>query len=301
MSQSDENNDKKPEEMAAANEKQVSSMANTNRVFTGFSELDKITGGLQNYELILIAGRGGMGLLPLVLNMASHMTIRDRKSVLIFSLEMPREQLAMRMMCAEGWIDQEEFRGEVSGVTAWVRMKETSARLINSTLMFDDTPNISVEALCNKAREIKKTRGLNCIIIDSLRFLSDGEEKKTFCRREQINNIAHKLKALGRDLKVPIIVVSRLNSKIGNRISYRPALSDLKEESGMEEVADLIAFLYREDYYYPESERPNITELIIAKHRNGATGTIELYYHKSHVRFTEIPTDFPQKLEVNKP
>ena len=295
MTQSDENNDKNPEEMAAANEKQVSSMANTNRVFTGFSELDKITGGLQNYELILIAGRGGMGLLPLVLNMASHMTIRDRKSVLIFSLEMPREQLAMRMMCAEGWIDQDEFKKKTVSVTAWVRIKETGDRLLYSTLMIDDTPNISVEALCNKARETKKTRGLNCIIIDSLQFLSDGEKAKTFCRREQINNIAHKLKALGRDLKVPIIVVSRLNSKIDNRVSCsRPSLRDFKEESGMEEVADLIAFLYREDYYYSESERPNIAELIIAKHRNGPAGTIELYYHKPHVRFTDIPTDFPK-------
>lgn len=301
MTQSDENNDKNPAEVAAENEKQVSLMANTNRVFTGFSELDKITGGLQNYELILIAGMGEMGTLPLILNMASHMAIRDRKSVLIFSLDLPREQLGMRMMCAEGWIDQDEFKKKTVSVTAWVRIKETGDRLLNSTLMIDDTPNISVEALCNKAREIKKTRGLNCIIIDSLQSLSDGEKEKTFCRREQINNIAHKLKALGRDLKVPIIVVSRLNSKIGNRFSYRPALSYLKEESGMEEVADLIAFLYREDYYYPESERPNITELIIAKHRNGATGTIELYYHKPHVRFTDIPTDFPKKLEVNNP
>lgn len=256
-------------------------------ISTGFSGLDKITGGLQDYELVLVAGRAGMGKTSLVLNIAGWMALRCKKTVMLFSLESPRQQLVLRMIFAEGLVDSQKINNRNMSNKEWENFVEAADRLSQSPLIIDDTANISATTLCNKAREIKKTHGLDCIIIDSLQLMNGGDDGKSIWRRQQITNIAHELKALARELKVPIIVVSHLDSKIDNRPSKRPVLSDLQEEAAIEQAADLVAFLYREDYYYLDTDRPNITELIIAKQRNGPVGAIELYFHKAFTRFTD--------------
>ena len=191
-------------------------------------------------------------------------------------------------MCAEGLIDSRKIiNTKEMSEDEWKNLVTAADRLSMAPLMIDETANISASALCNKAREIKETRGLDCIIIDSLQLMNGGDDGKVIWRRQQITNIAHELKSLARELKVPIIVISHLDSKIDNRPSKRPVLSDFQEEAAMEQAADLVAFLYRENYYYLDTDRSNITELIIAKQRGGATGTIELYFHKAFARFTD--------------
>lgn len=254
---------------------------------TGFTKLNEITGGLQRSDLILIAARPSMGKTAFVLNVAQHMATRDHKSVAIFSLEMPADQLVMRMLCAEGLIDSRRFRvGELSD-DEWKKLLDAADRLSCSPIIIDDTANISAIELRNKARRISKEYGLDCVIIDYLQLMDGGAHSKIDNRQQQISEISRSLKALARELRVPVIALSQLSRGPETRQSKRPMLSDLRESGSLEQDADLVAFLYREDYYNPESERKNVTELIIAKHRNGPTETVELYFHKNYTRFTD--------------
>lgn len=254
---------------------------------TGFTKLNEITGGLQRSDLILIAARPSMGKTALVLNVAQHMATRDHKSVAIFSLEMPADQLVMRMLCAEGLIDSRRFRvGDLSD-DEWKKLLDAADRLSCSTIIIDDTANLSAIELRNKARRISKEYGLDCVIIDYLQLMDGGAHSKIDNRQQQISEISRSLKALARELRVPVIALSQLSRGPETRQSKRPMLSDLRESGSLEQDADLVAFLYREDYYNPESERKNVTELIIAKHRNGPTETVELYFHKNYTRFTD--------------
>ena len=256
-------------------------------ISTGFTKLDKITGGLQRSDLILIAARPSMGKTALVLNIAQHMATREKKSVAIFSLEMPGEQLAMRMLCAEGLLDSQKFRtGDMSG-DDWKKLVDAADRLSGSPIIIDDTANISAIELRNKARRISKEYGLDCVIIDYLQLMDGGAHSRIDNRQQQISDISRSLKALARELRVPVIALSQLSRGPETRTSRRPMLSDLRESGSLEQDADLVAFLYRDDYYNPDSEKKNITELIISKHRNGPTETLELYFHKNFTRFTD--------------
>lgn len=254
---------------------------------TGFSDLDKITGGLQRSDLILIAARPSMGKTAFVLNLAQHMATKEKKSVVIFSLEMPGEQLAMRMLCAEGLLDSQRFRTGDMDSEDWRKLVDAADRLSGSSLFIDDTANISAIELRNKARRISKEHGLDCIIIDYLQLMDGGAHSRIDNRQQQISDISRSLKALARELRVPVIALSQLSRGPETRTSRKPMLSDLRESGSLEQDADLVAFLYRDDYYNPESEKKNITELIIAKHRNGPTDTVELYFHKNYTRFTD--------------
>ncbi len=256
-------------------------------ISTGFVNLDKITGGLQRSDLILIAARPSMGKTAFVLNVAQHMATRDKKSVAIFSLEMPGEQLAMRMLCAEGLLDSQRFRTGDMNSDDWKKLVDAADRLSGSPIIIDDTANISAIELRNKARRISKEHGLDCIIIDYLQLMDGGAHSRIDNRQQQISDISRSLKALARELRVPVIALSQLSRGPETRTSRRPMLSDLRESGSLEQDADLVAFLYRDDYYNPESEKKNITELIIAKHRNGPTDTVELYFHKNYTRFTD--------------
>jgi replicative DNA helicase len=254
---------------------------------TGFKELDKLTGGFQRSDLILIAARPSMGKTAFVLNVAQHMATHDKKSVAIFSLEMPREQLAMRMMCSEGLIDSQRLRtGDLTG-EEWGRLVDVADRLSGSSMYIDDTANVNAIELRNKARRISKEHGLDCVIIDYLQLMDGGAHSRIDNRQQQISDISRSLKALARELRVPVIALSQLSRGPETRTSRKPMLSDLRESGSLEQDADMVAFLYREDYYNPETEKKNITELIISKNRNGPTETIELYFHKNFTRFTD--------------
>ena len=254
---------------------------------TGFTNLDKLTGGFQRSDLILIAARPSMGKTAFVLNVAQHMATRDKKSVAIFSLEMPREQLAMRMMCAEGLIDSQHFRTGAMSNDEWKNLVDAADRLSASPMFIDDTAGVNAVELRNKARRISKEHGLDCIIIDYLQLMDGGAHSRIDNRQQQISDISRSLKALARELKVPVIAWSQLSRGPESRTSRKPMLSDLRESGSLEQDADMVAFLYREDYYNPETEKKNLTELIIAKNRNGPTETVELYFHKNFTRFTD--------------
>ena len=256
-------------------------------ISTGFTNLDKLTGGFQRSDLILIAARPSMGKTAFVLNVAQHMATRDRKSVVIFSLEMPKEQLAMRMMCAEGLIDSQHLRTGAMSNDEWSKLVDASDRLSGSTMFIDDTANVTAIELRNKARRISKEFGLDCIIIDYLQLMDGGAHSRIDNRQQQISDISRSLKGLARELRVPVIALSQLSRGPESRTNRRPMLSDLRESGSLEQDADLVAFLYRDDYYNPESEKKNITELLIAKNRNGPTETVELYFHKNFTRFTD--------------
>ncbi len=254
---------------------------------TGFTNLDKLTGGFQRSDLILIAARPSMGKTAFVLNVAQHMATRDKKSVAIFSLEMPREQLAMRMMCAEGLIDSQRFRTGAMSSDEWKNLVDAADRLSASPMFIDDTAGVNAVELRNKARRISKEHGLDCIIIDYLQLMDGGAHSRIDNRQQQISDISRSLKALARELQVPVIALSQLSRGPESRTSRKPMLSDLRESGSLEQDADMVAFLYREDYYNPETEKKNLTELIIAKNRNGPTETVELYFHKNFTRFTD--------------
>ena len=254
---------------------------------TGFTNLDKLTGGFQRSDLILIAARPSMGKTAFVLNVAQHMATRDKKSVAIFSLEMPREQLAMRMMCAEGLIDSQHFRTGAMSNDEWKNLVDAADRLSASPMFIDDTAGVNAVELRNKARRISKEHGLDCIIIDYLQLMDGGAHSRIDNRQQQISDISRSLKALARELKVPVIALSQLSRGPESRTSRKPMLSDLRESGSLEQDADMVAFLYREDYYNPETEKKNLTELIIDKNRNGPTETVELYFHKNFTRFTD--------------
>ena len=254
---------------------------------TGFTNLDKLTGGFQRSDLILIAARPSMGKTAFVLNVAQHMATRDKKSVAIFSLEMPREQLALRMMCAEGLIDSQRFRTGAMSSEEWKNLVDAADRLSASPMFIDDTAGVNAVELRNKARRISKEHGLDCIIIDYLQLMDGGAHSRIDNRQQQISDISRSLKALARELQVPVIALSQLSRGPESRTSRKPMLSDLRESGSLEQDADMVAFLYREDYYNPETEKKNLTELIIAKNRNGPTETVELYFHKNFTRFTD--------------
>ena len=254
---------------------------------TGFTNLDKLTGGFQRSDLILIAARPSMGKTAFVLNVAQHMATRDKKSVAIFSLEMPREQLAMRMMCAEGLIDSQHFRTGAMSNDEWKNLVDAADRLSASPMFIDDTAGVNAVELRNKASRISKEHGWDCIIIDYLQLMDGGAHSRIDNRQQQISDISRSLKALARALKVPVIALSQLSRGPESRTSRKPMLSDLRESGSLEQDADMVAFLYREDYYNPETEKKNLTELIIAKNRNGPTETVELYFHKNFTRFTD--------------
>jgi replicative DNA helicase len=256
-------------------------------ISTGFANLDKLTGGFQRSDLILIAARPSMGKTAFVLNVAQHMATKDKKTVAIFSLEMPREQLAMRMMCAEGLIDSQRFRTGAMTNEEWRNLVDAADRLSGSPMFIDDTANVNAVELRNKARRISKEHGLDCVIIDYLQLMDGGAHSRIDNRQQQISDISRSLKALARELRVPVIALSQLSRGPESRTSRKPMLSDLRESGSLEQDADLVAFLYREDYYNPDTEKKNITDLIISKNRNGPTETVELYFHKNFTRFTD--------------
>ncbi|WP_371364953.1 Replicative DNA helicase [Sporomusa rhizae] len=256
---------------------------------TGFKDLDKLTSGLQPSDLILIAARPSMGKTAFVLNIAQNIAIKEKKAVAFFSLEMSKEQLVQRMLCAEAPIDAQRLRiGELEN-SDWDKLVRAADRLAAAPIFIDDTAGITVMEMRSKARRLKIEHDLQLIIIDYLQLMqgSSGSSKNEN-RQQEISEISRSLKALARELKVPVIALSQLSRGVESRQVKKPMLSDLRESGSLEQDADIVAFIYREDYYEPETERKNITDIIVAKHRNGPVDSVQLFFHKQFTKFSDL-------------
>ena len=260
---------------------------------TGFKDLDELTAGLQPSDLILIAARPSMGKTALVLNIAQHAAIREKKSVAFFSLEMSKEQLVQRMLCCEAPIDSQKLRIGALEETDWLKLINAADKLNGAEIYIDDTPGISVMQMRGKARRLKAEHGLDLVIIDYLQLMqgsaSSGRNEN---RQQEISEISRSLKALARELGVPVVALSQLSRSVESRQIKRPMLSDLRESGSLEQEADIVAFLYREDYYEKDTENKDITEIIIAKHRNGPVETVNLLFQKQFTRFVNLTKQY---------
>lgn len=256
---------------------------------TGFKDLDNLTSGLQASDLILIAARPSMGKTAFVLNIAQHVAIREKQPVAFFSLEMSKEQLVQRMLCAEAPIDSQRVRIGQLEDKDWPKLIKAADRLSSSPVYIDDTPGISVLEMRAKARRLKIEHGLKLIIIDYLQLMQGGGSGRGGENRQQeISEISRSLKSLARELNVPVIALSQLSRSVESRQVKKPMLSDLRESGSLEQDADIVAFLYREDYYNPDTDKKNITEIIIAKHRNGPVDSVQLFFHKQFTKFSDL-------------
>lgn len=255
---------------------------------TGFKDLDKLTSGLQPSDLILVAARPSMGKTAFTLNVATHIAVREKKAVAFFSLEMSKEQLVQRMLCSEGAIDSQRLRiGELDDKD-WGKLISAADRLSTAPIFIDDTAGITVMELRSKARRLKTEYDLKLIVIDYLQLMQGSSSKGGDNRQQEISEISRSLKALARELNVPVIALSQLSRSVESRQVKKPMLSDLRESGSLEQDADIVMFLYREDYYDPDTENKNITDVIIAKHRNGPVDTVQLFFHKQFTKFADL-------------
>ncbi|HIR87790.1 MAG TPA: replicative DNA helicase [Candidatus Fimimorpha faecalis] len=252
---------------------------------TGFSDLDWKTSGMQPSDLILIAARPSMGKTAFVLNLAQNMAIRHDYTTAIFSLEMSKEQLVNRMLSMESRVDSQTLRTGNLSDNDWDQVVESSGIIANSKLIIDDTPGISIGELRSKCRKYKLEFDLKVVIIDYLQLMSGSGTRASDNRQQEISEISRSLKALARELQVPVIALSQLSRACESRTDHRPMLSDLRESGAIEQDADVVMFLYRDEYYNKDSEMKNIAEVIIAKQRNGPIGTVELVWLPNYSKF----------------
>lgn len=255
---------------------------------TGFRDLDHMTSGLQPSDLILVAARPSMGKTAFTLNIAQNVGVRQHKTVAFFSLEMSQEQLVQRLLCQIAHIDSQKLRtGQLNSDEEWTRLTDACDKLYESPIYIDDTPGISVAEMRSKARRLKSEHGLDLIIVDYLQLMQGRNAES---RQQEISEISRSLKALARELKVPLIALSQLSRSVESRQDKRPMLSDLRESGALEQDADIVSFLYREDYYDKETENQHITEVILAKHRNGPVGSVKLYFKNEFTLFLNLDT-----------
>ena len=254
---------------------------------SGFKDLDNLTAGLQKSDLILVAARPSMGKTAFTLNIASYVGLHGHR-VAFFSLEMSKEQLMQRMLCSEGGIDASKLRTGQLDENEWNKLVETADKLSRAPVFIDDTAGITVMELRSKARRLKAEHGLDLIIIDYLQLMQGRPSKNGDNRQQEISEISRSLKALARELDVPVIALSQLSRSVESRQVKKPMLSDLRESGSLEQDADIVMFLYREDYYDKDTENKNITEIIIAKHRNGPVDSIQLFFQKEYTKFRDL-------------
>lgn len=250
---------------------------------TGFTDLDVKTSGFHGSELILVAARPAMGKTAFVLNIAQYMAFRKNVTVAIFSLEMPKEQLVNRLFSLESHVDSQKIRTGNLEDGDWENLIESAGVIGKSNLIIDDTGGITVAELRSKCRKYKLEHNLGIIIIDYLQLMSGG--KRTESRQNEVSEISRSLKALARELDVPIIALSQLSRAVEGREDKRPMLSDLRESGAIEQDADVVMFLYRDEYYNKDSDKKGIAEVIISKQRSGATGTVELVWLPQYTKF----------------
>lgn len=256
-------------------------------VSTGFIDLDYKTSGMQPSDFILIAARPSMGKTAFVLNLAEHMAVKQKVTTAIFSLEMSKDQLVKRMLAMNSRVDSQLIRTGNLKDDDWVKLIEGAREIGESKLILDDTPSISIAELRSKCRKYKLEHNLGIIMIDYLQLMSGGG-KKSESRQQEISDISRSLKALARELNVPVIALSQLSRAVEQRPDKRPMLSDLRESGAIEQDADVVMFVYRDDYYNKDSEDKGVAEIIIGKQRNGPTGTVKLKWQAELTRFANL-------------
>ena len=258
---------------------------------TGFSDLDYRTAGLHGSELILVAARPAMGKSAFALNIATNAALRGNTPVAIFSLEMSKEQLVNRILCSEAMVDSNKVRTGKLEDEDWGKLAEAIGPLSETGIYIDDTPGISVMEIRAKCRKLKLEKNIGLVVIDYLQLVQ-GSNKRNSSREQEISEISRSLKILAKELNVPVIALSQLSRAVEQRPDHRPMLSDLRESGAIEQDADIVMFLYRDDYYNEDSEKKNVAEVIIAKHRGGSTGTVDLGWLGSYTKFVNLERRF---------
>ena len=259
---------------------------NVTGIATGFLDLDYRLSGLQPSDLILVAARPSMGKTAFVLNIAQYTAFHSNLPTAVFSLEMSKEQLVNRLFSLEARIDAQALRNGNMSDSDWEKLAEGAETIARSNLIIDDTPGISISELRSKCRKYKLEHGLKLIIIDYLQLMSGGGRSES--RQQEISEISRSLKALARELSVPVVALSQLSRAVEQRPDHRPMLSDLRESGAIEQDADVVMFIYRDDYYNPDTEMKNIAEIIVAKQRNGPIGTEKLVWLPQYTKFANI-------------
>jgi replicative DNA helicase len=254
-------------------------------VASGFADIDDLTSGFQPSDLVIIAGRPSMGKTAFALNIAQQAALKLKKTVAVFSLEMAKEQLVMRMLCSEARIDAHRLRSGFLGTTDWPKLSTAAGRLAEASIFIDDTPAISSMEMRAKARRLKAEKGLDLIIVDYLQLMSG---RRSDSREQEISEISRSCKALAKELGVPVLALSQLNRGVESRQDKRPILADLRESGAIEQDADVIIFIYRDEVYNKESMDKGVAEIIIGKQRNGPVGTRKLTWMDKYTRFEDM-------------
>ncbi|WP_226618920.1 replicative DNA helicase [Cytobacillus firmus] len=260
-------------------------------IATGFTELDRMTAGFQRNDLIIVGARPSVGKTAFALNIAQNVATKTGENVAIFSLEMGAEQLVMRILCAEGNIDAQRLRTGSLTDEDWGKLTMAMGSLSNAGIFIDDTPGVRIQDIRSKCRRLKQEHGLGMILIDYLQLIL-GSGRSGENRQQEVSEISRSLKQLARELQVPVIALSQLSRGVEQRQDKRPMMSDIRESGSIEQDADIVAFLYRDDYYDKESEDKNIIEIIIAKQRNGPVGTVQLAFVKEYNKFVNLEKRF---------
>lgn len=258
---------------------------------TGFRDLDYKTAGLQKSDLILIAARPAMGKTAFVLNLAEYIALHSSSTIAMFSLEMSKEQLVKRMLAMNSKVDSQKIRTGSLEDEEWGKLVESVRRLGNSNLVIDDTSGITAAELRSKCRKLKMEKGLDLVIIDYLQLMSGSGQRKGDNRQQEISDISRSLKIMARELNVPVVALSQLSRAVEQRPDKKPMLSDLRESGAIEQDADMVMFLYRDEYYNPDTELKGQAEVIIAKQRSGPTGSVHLAWLAQYTKFGNLEPD----------
>lgn len=255
-----------------------------------FKDLDKMLSGLQKSDLIICAARPAMGKTSFCLNIAQNAAVNHKTPVAVFSLEMSKDQLVQRMLCADAMVDQQKMRSGFLVEEDWNKLAHAVGPLSEAPIFIDDTPAISVLDMRAKARRLMGEHGLGLIVVDYLQLMTS--HRRVESRQQEIAQLSRSLKGLARELNIPVLCLSQLNRGVEQRQDKRPMMSDLLESGSIEADADVVMFIYRDDYYNPESEKQNIAEIIVAKHRHGPVGTAELAFLKEFTRFYDLEKSY---------
>lgn len=261
---------------------------------TGFTDLDRLTGGLQKSDLVILAARPSVGKTSLALSLAHNSAMKFKRSVAVFSLEMSKEQLVQRLLSMDAGIDQQRLRTGWIEDDEWERIILAMEHLSEATIWIDDTASISTLEVRSKARRLQAEHGIDLIIVDYLQLMqATVGGKRNDNRVQEVSEISRSLKGLARELDVPILALAQLSRTVESRQSKVPQLSDLRESGSIEQDADVVMFIYRDDVYNPETDRKNIADIIVAKHRNGPVGEISLFFQSSQTRFCDLEVTPP--------
>ena len=258
-------------------------------ITTGFADLDRQTSGLHNSDLVIVAARPAMGKSAFAINIATNAALKGKVPVAIFNLEMSKEQVVNRILCSEAMVDSNKVRTGQIEDNDWMKLASASGILSEAPIYIDDTPGISIMEIRAKCRKLKMEKDIGLIVIDYLQLIQGSSNKRNASREQEISEISRSLKILAKELDVPVIALSQLSRAAEQRKDdHRPMLSDLRESGAIEQDADIVMFIYREDYYNPETENKNVAEIILAKHRGGSTGTVNLAWLPNYTKFANL-------------